>query len=240
MSELIFACPHNTKGINVATGKPWRDGDEFLSEAQAYWHLHGQADGSASLSLIDNRLAPSARFVRLVGQLESWSAVKPRRSAFTFFCHGLKSGLQVGANLTNVARLAEAMSESSAKDITVTLYACSAGADDDADLQDEREPGPGGDGGFADQLRDQLFNYGVNARVLAHATKGHCTRNPYVREFMPGEFNGGRWLVEPAQLGDPGSAMWQRWRRELQDGAMRFMLPKLSREQIQGAIGATA
>lgn len=228
MPEIVICCPHNTKGINPATGRPWRDGDEFLSEAQGYCAFHGDL---ARFELIDNRLPSRQRFTQLL-QLFIVNGIERRYDAVTVFCHGLKSGLQVGADLTNVARLAEAMASACAKDVTITLYACSAGADDDADLQDEREPGPGGDGGFADQLRDQLFNYGTNARVLAHTVRGHTTRNPFVREFVPGDAGlvGGDWLV------GPDSFRWGAWCSALRGGHMRFMFPKMTRAQVHEAL----
>jgi len=94
MRELLIACPHNTKGVNKATGKPWRDGDEFLNEAQAYCAFHGEL---ARFELIDNRLPSRQRFTQLL-QLFIVNSIEPRYSSVTVFCHGLKSGLQVGAD----------------------------------------------------------------------------------------------------------------------------------------------
>lgn len=222
-AELVVASRYNTAGNNPATGKLWRDGDEFVAEAEAYIAFHGIKE---RLRLVDCRVKPWQRFNQLLACIDS-----ARRDgetplgAFTFLCHGFKSGLQFGSTLQNVAVLADSMAKVAAEECTVTLYACSAGADNDPKTSDVAQ-GPGGDGGFADVLRDFLVDRGVKARVLAHTTKGHCTRNPFVREYVPGQKAGGEWLVLP------GSGLWPNWRRALQSGHMRYMFPKLSREQV--------
>lgn len=226
MNELILVCPYNTPGRNPATGRVWRDGDEFMSEAIAYKHFHG---GKALLSAINNEKPPKERFSRTLRVLAPNDAIERRLDALTVFCHGFKTGLQVGVDLSNLQEFCEALAAVSAPRLTITLYACSTGADDDLDQADERVAGPGGDGGFADGLRDMLESMEVDARVLAHATRGHCTRNPYVREFLSGESRGGHWLV------DPTDRLWPRWRQAL-EGELRFRLPRLSKEEIHAAL----
>lgn len=226
MNELILVCPHNTPGRNPETGRAWRDGDEFISEAIAYKHFHGR---EAMLLTIDNKLKPAGRFTRTLQALAPRDGIERRLDAFTVFCHGFKTGLQIGADLSNLQEFCEALVSVSSSDLAVTLYACSAGADADLDLADEKVSGPGGKGGFADTLCDMLGAMNVEARVLAHTTRGHCTRNPYVREFSQSNNHGGDWLV------DPTSELWPRWRQALQ-GELRFRLPRLAKDEVHAAL----
>lgn len=123
------------------------------------------------------------------------------------FCHGGARALYLGGLRVTRApgspfvRLVDALERHGSAALSVTLYACSAGGGD----------GPGGDGCFADELRDRfVVQAGRSLRVDAHSTKGHTTRNPYVRRFE-GELAGvgGSWLVRP------GSQLWPVWRRAL-------------------------
>lgn len=226
MNELILVCPHNTPGRNPETGRVWRDGDEFMSEAIAYKHFH---DRNPMLLAIDNRLRPAERFQRVLHTMTPRDSIERRIDSLTVFCHGFKTGLQVGCDLSNLQEFCEALAVASRPELTVTLYACSAGADADLDQADERATGPGGAGGFADTLCDMLGSMNVLARVLAHTTRGHCTRNPYVREFSNELRHGGDWLVDPTE------PLWPRWRQAL-EGELRFRLPRLSKEEVRAAL----
>ncbi|MBK7153843.1 MAG: hypothetical protein IPH72_19025 [Sandaracinaceae bacterium] len=89
--------------------------------------------------------------------------------------------------------------------LRVERYACDAARDDDADRRDDVTQSAGGDGGFADQLRDALAAHGLTGHVDAHAKPGHTTKNPHLRRFHMdgGPGVGGEWLVEP------GTALWR-------------------------------
>lgn len=114
---------------------------------------------------------------------------KHQPSEIVYFGHGLERRLpQLGFSLGHCAQLAEAIAEYATAP-TVVLYACSA-ADG---------VGPGGDGGFADVLRDSLCEAGAKGCVVwAHDRAGHTTGNRYVRQFWgPEPAVGGKWLFEP-------------------------------------------
>lgn len=227
MTEFIVCCPHNKPGINPNTGLMFRDGAEFLAEANNYRAFHGI---QASVYRVDNRRAPIDRFAELLGYLEKLPSPTDRYDSFVFFGHGLKSGLQAGCTRQNVGQLASALRRVCAARLVATLYACSAGADADVDELDESAPGPGGEGGYADLLRDALEDCGVSATVFAHTTAGHCTRNPHVRAFRPG-LESGEWLVEPR------TPFWPAWTRYLSHGHGRFAWPKMTKEQITAVVG---
>lgn len=145
------------------------------------------------------------------------------------FCHGWRNGLQAGYQLAQVRTLARLVAEHMVERAHVVLFACEAGRDADADSTDDREPGPGGDGGFADELRDACESLGRQVTVMGHTTAGHCTQNPYARRFAPGCMGrGGEWFVEPR------SALWGRWVRALREpgGTLRLRFWGMTSEEI--------
>lgn len=146
-----------------------------------------------------------------------------------FFCHGWRNGIQAGWQLPTVRSLASLCSAAMVADGHILLYACDSGRDADADQADDLEEGPGGDGGFADELRDACETLGRRITVVGHATTGHATWNPHVRVFAPGEHGrGGRWVITP------GTSLWPRWVRAMRDpkGTLRYRFWAMSFEEI--------
>lgn len=115
-----------------------------------------------------------------------------------FFCHGFTRRIQLGFSLVHLHALAAALSSVGCD--RVALYACSTGGG----------PGVGGDGGFADALRDALCTHGLTScRVLAHRTPGHASMNPRKALFEGrGSPVGG---VGGTDIVRPGSTLWRRW-----------------------------
>jgi hypothetical protein len=226
MNALVFAPQHNAEGLRA-------DAAEFRGEAHRFCRAHGLRDG---VYLFDNREEPHIRREYLYDTLARYT---PKSlDTLALFCHGWPDGIQLGTSTAHVKRLALTIKPVAARELTVVLYCCSAGADNDGSTADERVPGPGGDHGFADRLRDALGDAGVQATVYAHSTRGHCTRNPYARVFRAGERAGGHWIVEP------GSALWPAWRRALwssdEDDTFRFRFPWMTREQLEAELGGVA
>ncbi len=157
-------------------------------------------------------------------------ALAVRRYDFVaIFCHGYRTGLQIGFGLPHVRELAAALTARkyvpNETPLHVALYACSTGGGG----------GAGGDGGFADRLRDALCELGaVHCRVDAHDRAGHCTRLPYVRRFegqgSPVGGTGGQWIVAP------GSKLWPKWRKALATTDLRLRFPLLDVAQIHQAL----
>lgn len=147
-----------------------------------------------------------------------------------FFCHGFKSGIQAGFQSGNVHLLAQLLAKHATIDAYVLLYACDAARDSDADTMDDVEAGPGGDGGFADLLRDSCEDLGRRVTVMAHATRGHCVQNPHARRFRPGAGGyGGEWYVAP------GSSAWLPWTRALRDPkhTLRWRFARMGSTEIE-------
>lgn len=147
--------------------------------------------------------------------------------------HGWEKGIQPGFTVRNVDRLAQALARVSKPTLAVVLYCCSTAG---GEMPTDRDA-PGGDGGFADRLRDALCAAGVTqCHVDGHEKVGHTTRNPYVRRFLgtgttdPGR--GGRYLVEP------GSALWKRWDHALETSDLRWRFPLMLPSDIHAELSA--
>lgn len=188
---------------------------EFRRQAAAWSHSPW---GGPVIELKVSSLKPPLRFAKVVDVLMPHRAAGGR---VAIFCHGWANGLQL-VPMVRIRDLAHILAEHRAP--VVTLYACST-ADG---------PATGGDGGFADRLRDALCAAGaVACRVDAHATAGHATRNPYVRRFegmgVATGGVGGQWIVTPK------SALWGPWARALK-GDLRWEFPLLSVAEIHARL----
>jgi hypothetical protein len=218
VSTLILAPRRNTGAKLDATAG-------FHPSARRFMQLRG-----GTIVHIDNTYPGDRRAEHVLDELlrmrpgETESSPRLPWKNIAFFCHGTARGLQLGFDLRNVRDLARAIAQSSEANVRVLLYACDAGSSLPRLLALGK--GPGGDGGFADVLRDHLCREGaVDCRVMAHETTGHTTRNPWVRFFDgKGSSVGGTGGEYPVA---PRSFLWQRWREALQSD-FRFHFPFLA------------
>jgi hypothetical protein len=153
-----------------------------------------------------------------------------------FFCHGWKSGLQLGFDLDNVSELAQRIALYSLPNVVVPLFACSAGMDNDNLTRDDYEDSIGGDGGFADWLRDELcWASRLKCRVMAHVGPGHTAHRPFVRYFEgngnPYGGAGGFWVIRP------WGPLWKQWVKWLNEGTNCVEFPLKSAKEIRKIIG---
>jgi hypothetical protein len=135
-----------------------------------------------------------------------------------------------------VRELAKYIARSSERDVRVLLYCCSTAST----IRALWGKSVGGDGGFADMLRDALCENGAtHCRVMGHVTAGHATRNPYVRFFdgagSPVGGAGGTDVVRPS------SKLWTAWREALNGQFLagsdfRFVFPTMEIGQIHEAL----
>jgi hypothetical protein len=155
------------------------------------------------------------------------------------FCHGFRTRLQTGHSIgwrpgnKRVADLAQAISLALKPDGKVVLYACSTGG---APSTPGKLDDVGGDGGFADCLRDELGKLGhVGGWVDAHAMAGHTTRLPLVRRFYtdgnsePSPGIGGEWIVAPR------TPLYRKWDAYLETEG-RFRFPLMTVDAIRAAL----
>jgi hypothetical protein len=192
MTSLAICVPTN------APGK--RDGTYFLACARRW-----QARHSGELHKVDTGRSKQDRFRDLCAAIE-----RTQPGIVAYFGHGLRDRLpQCGATLANVHRLAEAL-RTCGTHPRIALFSCLA-ADD---LAHGRDDAPGGDGGYADSLRDACVKHGAfGVQVDAHVTAGDAVANPHVRRFAGPEDKdhiGGQWLVEPR------SKLWRAWDKALE------------------------
>jgi hypothetical protein len=152
-APIAIAPMHNSPGKKDATGA-------FLPEARAFAKLHG-----GKVLLFDNSKPSKDRFTDVIDALTGRQA-----HCVAFFCHGLKTSLQVGATLRNVHVLAAALRDAGCT--TVPLFACDTARDADRDHADDMADGSGGAGGFASALSAAL----PEARVYGHTVTAHTTK----------------------------------------------------------------
>ena len=208
---ITFSGDRNTAGKHDFAGA-------FQPESEAFQKLHG-----GDLFPIDISKPAAVMRARVLEKIRDASEL----TRVAFFCHGFATGIQLGFKLPHVAELAKTIAASGTVSPNITLYACSTGAG-----------GVGGDGGFADKLRDALCTAGATqCRVDALTTAAHATRNPYVRRFegqgSPVGGTGGQWLVAP------GSKLWPAWKAALQKTDLRFLFPTMSVAEIHAELLAT-
>ncbi len=197
-------------GITIADGP---GSPEFKRQAKEW----AKFCGGDVVELAVGSLKPAARYRQVS---DSMTAHKGAHH-LAVFCHGWANGLQL-VPMASVKDFAKEIAWATDAPI-VTLYACST-ADG---------PHLGGDGGFADALRDALCKVGATGCVVdAHTTAGHTTRNPYVRRFYGAASPvGGVWIVEPK------SALWRPWVKALQ-GPFRWEFPLLTVAEIHARLAA--
>ena len=210
MRTLTIAPTFNTPGKKDATGAFQPERDAFVTCVNP---LDWQSDA-------DNHTTKSAMRAVVLADVH---AVAP--TLLAVFGHGWRTGIQFGFSLPHVDELAAELARG-CPFVRVALYCCSTGSG----------PGVGGDGGFADMLRDALCRAGaVHCQVDAHDRSGHTTKNPYVTRFM-GQGSatggqGGQWIVAPK------SALWGRWVRALR-GDLRFRFPLMDVAAIHAKLEA--
>ncbi|MDD5307464.1 MAG: hypothetical protein PHU25_09110 [Deltaproteobacteria bacterium] len=220
---LIFAPRRNTGSKKDATGA-------FQPEAGAFAKRHGIP--KRRIVLVDNAMSKPAMRKEVLAGIETAKAdAEGGLCALAFFCHGMGQSIQFGFDTGNVSRLASAIA--GRKDVIVVLYACNTakGITTAEDLA-----GFGGDGGFADGLRDALCRNGaVDCQVDAHTTAGHTTMNPYVRRFegMGSTVGGagGFYILSPTT-----KPLWKKWRDALRSTNLRYDFPFMSVADIHAAL----
>ncbi len=218
---LLFVPDANRPGLFDVTGA-------FAPEARRFALQHG---ADPALAIVRFPALAKAQADRRAPIYEALKRQKgqPALSIAAWFCHGYRDGLQSGLSTRDLPELANKLAGRLEHDGHVLLYACDAGRDGDAERSDDTLPGPGGEGGFADGLRDQLEALGRRVTIMAHTRAGHTTTNPYARRFAAGTGGqGGSWYVEP------GTPLFQRFMRALKEptSTLRFRFPRMTNDAI--------
>lgn len=229
---LAFAPLHNNPGK--------KDADYFQSRARAFCQIHG-----GKVVIFDDLQSMHRRAADVLAAITAYSG-PTKLVCVAFFNHGWARGIEAGFDLRasmgmSPAVLADALSKKAGAGVIVPLYACST-ADDPATPgpTEDTDGAPGGDGGFADQLRDALCKRGLtNCRVDAHDVKGDTTLNPRVRRFEgDGSFvggYGGKWIVPPKlELAgrEVPNPLFAKWTAALKRG-LDMEFPFLGTDEIE-------
>lgn len=206
--------------IHASKTKPG-DAAEFKRESERFAKLLGP---EARIVPFNNAFGKGARrreVERAIASGGPWDVI-------ALFSHGLKTSIQTGHHVEHIGQLADVIAAHAAPHLRVELYACDAARDEDADRRDDVTEAVGGDGGFADQLRDALAARRLTGHVDAHAKPGHTTKNPHLRRFHMdgGPGVGGEWLVEP------GTPLWRPWVAALK-GSLRMRFPLMTADEIK-------
>ncbi len=225
MKVIAFAPMYNKPRKKDAT-------KAFQPEAKKFKELH--AGLGALPFLFNNHLKPSVMRSDVLSEL----ALFRNLDGVAFFCHGTKKTLQPGFNLSNINELAKGIAEVCVyQKPVIALYACDTARDLDKSRWDDRTDKIGGDGGFADALRDTLCRAGaIYCRVSAHSDEGHTDKLPHVRFFEgQGSATGGIGGYYPVPF---KSKNWKKWIVALKTD-FRFQYPFMTATEIQDYLSKT-
>lgn len=219
---------HDSPGKKDATGA-------FRPEARAFDRLHTARGAPVTTVPIDNRRGKGAMRQETLDAIRCHGSPAPL-GCFAFFCHGLRRSLQFGLAEPDIAEFAASIVRHGTPDVRVVLYSCDVARDADREQEDDLQPGPGGEGGFADLLADAIRAAapGWSGWVDGHTIAGHTTKNRYVRRFR-GAADGGAWIVEP------GSKLWRRWGDAIRGRVpsdLRLRFPLMTDDEIRAELGA--
>ena len=210
MTTLIFTPDRNSRNKKDFTGA-------FRPEAQAFARIK-KSEGAVRIVEINTSKPLKHRRDQVLEALKS-TPEDTHLATVAFFCHGYADGIQFGFKNEHIPELVAAMKDVVTNDVCLPFYACSS-------ANTKVRHAPGGDGGFCDELRDELCRQGmVDCSVIGHTTVGHTTRNPYVRVFNGNGSSiggtGGHWAIRPR------STYWKKWIKWLRADDNRFLLDQV-------------
>lgn len=181
---FIFTETHNRKGR--------ADGNEFKRQAAKLLSLWESDDTLTRAEIF--RLKKMFRQEKKRTVLDGISRSNTL-TRLAFFCHGWPTGISLGFKAKDVPELARTIAAAcTGNTINIGLYACLTGrgnyawwkprkfkslGDRPCNIQDRAEKIVTKREGFAMLLCSELSKLGVDARITAHLTAGHTTRNPH-------------------------------------------------------------
>lgn len=221
MSVLVLRPDRGSKS------KPRDYGTVFRPESEGFEKVARARGLSVTVREIDLGRPVEARAAQFLTAVDLAVKSEDALTHIAWFGHGLPRSLpQVSVSPDEfAAHLASPKRPSP----TVALYSC---------LNADGE-GPGGDGGYCDQLRDALCRSGSSwCRVVGHAWEGHAGWNPSLREFLGlGSESGGvggTWVVAPK------TRLWPRWVRAMRETDLRWRVPFMTTAEVHAELEAAA
>ncbi len=220
---IVFAPDHDKPGK--------ADAREFKKEARRFMAHHSIPE--ENLYIINNKRTKIQMRQDVLKHIKNF----PNDiDSYMFSCHGFKSGFQFGFRIKHIPQLIRAMAKrfvyvpgvhDDSLYPLVSFYACDMARNLDRDRKNDLDKF-GGDGGFADEFRDELCRQGfIYCRVMAHTSAGHAFRNPNARFFegmgSPEGGTGGFYVVHRKD----GNGLWKKWVAALKTD-FRFDFPYMS------------
>ncbi|MFA6049650.1 MAG: hypothetical protein WC761_00365 [Candidatus Paceibacterota bacterium] len=201
----------------------------FLPEMRSFMKLWG-IDKAKNHLMVDLDAAEISKKRSVYNFIERRATEEGKApTALVFSCHGFTNRIELGLRgATGAKEFAKFLRAQHVKHgtpgqtaLTVILYCCSTGGG----------AGEGGDGGFADKLRDSLCEEGfVDCRVVGSETAGHATMNSRKRVFdgmgSPVGGTGGSWVVQP------GTALFKKWQKAMTANSVKLPVAKDFRFQF--------
>ncbi|MCB2230516.1 hypothetical protein KQH82_07355 [bacterium] len=239
---VLFAPRYNRNRIvdgDASRRESPHDADHFQGCARDFCETNGS--DRFEVQIIDNgRNATtqegdandqSARRQQILDWLTDYSG--PLLRVVSFVCHGYRDGIQLGFSIRNAPRRAETdqlldlLAQKCRPDLVIPIYACSTGSSGRGE--------EGGEGGFADYLRDGLCARGiVRCRIDAHTEVADAVACPHVRRFRghntTAGAEGGEWIV------DPSEELFGDWRRALRETDLKYRYPLMSKIAVQAEL----
>jgi len=195
------------------------------------------------------RAGQSVVFCDLVGRPDPlWATIDGVEDlqGLVYLGHGLPLGLpSAGLRGRQAAwdlaqRIADKVPLAAPRGPRVTFFACSAA--DNPRRKGVSLDGPGTDGGFADEVRDELCRQGCSwSIVYAHATAGHASKNPFLAAFEGRGSNlGGQGGSAVVRAKGP---LWRTWKVLMADPSdepsLRHRLPMLTPDEVLSEVVAS-
>jgi hypothetical protein len=219
---LVFRPEHNSHGKKDVQYA-------FKPEAEKFVARVGPR---SKIIVINNRAGMAKRRAQVLDAIKAAETEAGFFDGVAFFCHGWKSGIQLGFGTRQADELADAVQDLCDHSFTnIPLYCCSTGGAKKSKLN---SPGTG-DGSFADTLRDELCAAGAEyARVMGHTTVAHTTKNPFALFFDGmGSPAGGTGGYPPVGR---GTKLWSTWRKALRQTDLRFRFPFMEVSEIHAEL----
>ncbi len=213
-----------------------KDGDEFVREANRFaggFDKNG-IDAVVRQYTSKNRLALRSMTIEDIADNAGFKTL-------AFFCHGSwKHMYGTGHQIWNVTELARAISLDCVGDPTILLFACSCGRGKKVPPLKKRKAivvraRVFGKDGFAARLSAELGGLGVRAKVFAHTTKGHTTRNPMlcVTTTDPNARTTTTVYYREHIIASAGTGAWKRFCRLMrEDPTFRFDVPYMKMDEV--------
>lgn len=206
----------------------------FLPEIRRFMQFH-KINSKTNHKMVNLGLGDAGRYNEVMKFMETAAKASGKApTTLVFCCHGLLPKIQLGLKIGNVADFASrlralhvALGTPTQEEVVIVLYACTTGSG----------PGPGGDNGLADKLRDALCQAGFyQCRVYAHQVSGHCTRNPRKRIFEGNGSHlggvGGVWIIDPGSNGN----VFRKWQKALAGTSLLYRFPFMTISDIHKEI----